>query len=340
MDANPVGHCLIINNVEFTGGDLAERVGSDQDATKLQELFGKFLNFTVELKRNVTKEQLETTLKQYQQKDHSKFCTLFVVILSHGDEGNIVYASDGQAIKLDDIFKYFSASNCPSLGGKPKVFIVQACRGPQHNRVVSCDQQDNVVSYDGGPSTFSQAKVPNEADTLHAYATISNHTALRDTMEGSWFIKELVCVIKDHGFNKHLLDLLTIVIDRVQTNHQSNNEVQVPQVSHSFRKCFYFTPHSQPVSAVQNKSIPPQIVVATPPKLPKNIMSCHSSSENSQSLHATLSETTPAAVSTNSAARVSSLTVTSKQNSPRLCKKINLNIYFIIIIFFSIFDIC
>ena len=334
MDANPVGHCLIINNVEFTGGDLAERVGSDRDATKLQELFGKFLNFTVELKRNVTREQLETTLKHYQQKDHSKFCTLFVVILSHGDEGNIVYASDGQAIKLDDIFKYFSASNCPSLGGKPKVFIVQACRGPQHN------YPQNVVSYDGGPSTFSQTKVPNEADTLHAYATISNHIALRDTVEGSWFIQELVYVIKNHGFKEHLLDLLTIVIDRVQNCHQSNNEVQVPQVSHSFGKFFYFAPHSQPVSAVQNKSIPPQIVVATPRKLPKNIMSCHSSSENSQSLYATLSETTPAAVSTNSAACVSSLTATSRQNSLRLCKKINLNIYFIIIIFFSIFDIC
>ncbi|XP_019857679.1 PREDICTED: caspase-9-like [Amphimedon queenslandica] len=77
MDANPIGHCLIINNVEFTDGGLAERVGSDQDATKLEELFGNFLNFTVELKRNVTKEQLESKLRHYQHEDHSKFCTIF-----------------------------------------------------------------------------------------------------------------------------------------------------------------------------------------------------------------------------------------------------------------------
>uniref|UniRef100_A0A1X7SLT2 Caspase family p20 domain-containing protein n=1 Tax=Amphimedon queenslandica TaxID=400682 RepID=A0A1X7SLT2_AMPQE len=178
MDANPIGHCLIINNVEFTGGNLAERVGSDQDATKLEELFGNFLNFTVELKRNVTKEQLESTLRHYQQKDHSEFCTFFVVILSHGDEGNIVYASDGQAMKLDDIFQYFSASSCLSLGGKPKVFIVQACRGNQHNRVVSLNRQDSVV-YDGGPSTSSQTKFIKKEHSLakrgpHKYFRIAS----------------------------------------------------------------------------------------------------------------------------------------------------------------------
>lgn len=339
MDANPIGHCLIINNVEFTGGNLAERVGSDQDATKLEELFGKFLNFTVELKRNVTREQLESTLRHYQQKDHSEFCTFFVVILSHGDEGNIIYASDGQAMNLDDICKYFSARNCSSLGGKPKVFIVQACRGNQHNTVVSPNRQDTVV-HDGGPSTSSQTKVPNEADTLHAYATISHHTALRDTREGSWFIQELVYVIKNYGFNKHLQDLLTIVNHRVQYYHQSNNEVQVTQVSSSFGKFFYFTPCSQPVPAVRNTSIAPQIVeciVATPPKLPKNITRSHSSPamphrENSQSPNSLFkTKTTPAAVSTSNATLGA---VTSFSRQIPLCKKINDYFKIIMYIFF------
>ncbi|XP_020362832.1 caspase-9-like isoform X2 [Oncorhynchus kisutch] len=53
MDANPCGHCLIINNVDFEPkSELSKRTGSNKDCEKLERRF-KSLNFIVLVKRNL-----------------------------------------------------------------------------------------------------------------------------------------------------------------------------------------------------------------------------------------------------------------------------------------------
>ena len=39
------------------------------------------------------------------------------------------YTKDNETVKIEDILDKFTADKCPSLANKPKVFIVQACRG-------------------------------------------------------------------------------------------------------------------------------------------------------------------------------------------------------------------
>ena len=48
-------------------------------------------------------------------------------ILSHGGDGFIL-GVDGEKITIDEIVSKFDGDNCPALSGKPKVFIIQACR--------------------------------------------------------------------------------------------------------------------------------------------------------------------------------------------------------------------
>ena len=55
-------------------------------------------------------------------------------ILSHGDMG-IVYGTDG-IVKLDYLFEPFKGNNCPTLAGKPKIFIIQVRNNILH---VECD---------------------------------------------------------------------------------------------------------------------------------------------------------------------------------------------------------
>lgn len=62
-----------------------------------------------------------------------------VAVLSHGTRSDVIYGTDGRItdgipqmgtyITTTDIRDILSPTNCPALSGKPKLYIVQACRG-------------------------------------------------------------------------------------------------------------------------------------------------------------------------------------------------------------------
>jgi hypothetical protein len=60
--------------------------------------------------------------------DHRDADMMILAVLSHGRDGHI-YARDGSVIDTEVIYSKFNNTNCPMLRGKPKFFIIQACRG-------------------------------------------------------------------------------------------------------------------------------------------------------------------------------------------------------------------
>ena len=55
--------------------------------------------------------------------DHSGKDCLAFAILSHGDKG-CVYGTDG-TITIKELVDMFRGEKCPSLAGKPKIFVFQ-----------------------------------------------------------------------------------------------------------------------------------------------------------------------------------------------------------------------
>jgi len=139
MTSKPRGIGLIINNKIFTCG-MKNREGTDKDAAALQRLF-THLGFYTNRYDNLTGGQLRRTFNEVAAIDHKKFDCLLVAILTHGIKGKL-YGTDGELIPVEDLTKLFNGYRCPSLIGKPKIFLLQACRGGNFDYGVEHDMTD------------------------------------------------------------------------------------------------------------------------------------------------------------------------------------------------------
>lgn len=140
MSSKPRGPCLIVNNVNFEDDIFPKRRGSDKDASRLKNVFEQ-LGFDVQLMRDLTSHRMKSFLMQASASCKYKYDALVVILLSHGTE-SAIYGTDGIEMDLNDIISLFDNKRCKQMIGKPKVFIVQACRGsklfkPSYNYLYS-----------------------------------------------------------------------------------------------------------------------------------------------------------------------------------------------------------
>ncbi|KFO77303.1 Caspase-9 [Cuculus canorus] len=210
LKANPCGHCLILNNVNFSrDSDLSTRDGSDVDCEKLEKRF-KALCFNILTQRNLKAQEMVSELQKLAQQDHSALDCCVVVILSHGCQTSHIqfpggiYGTDGKPIPIEKIVNYFNGSHCPSLRGKPKLFFIQACGGEQRDRgfVVDYDSPSDEApggSLESDATPFQTvagnvdepdavASLPTPSDILVSYSTFPGFVSWREASTGSWQI--------------------------------------------------------------------------------------------------------------------------------------------------------
>ncbi|CAM1311703.1 Uncharacterised protein g5781 [Pycnogonum litorale] len=172
MTSNPRGQCLLINIVEFNKGptkhDLCDRRdGSDNDAERMEYLF-KNLGFKVEHLRNLTTQEIEQKSMEFAQKpEHAEADAAVVCIMSHGRRGNDFLGSDGGYVKLMEIIKLFNNYNCPFLKEKPKIFLIQACRGTATDFGVPRDiRPDSNPTYDVNDDTNADKMIKDRETSV------------------------------------------------------------------------------------------------------------------------------------------------------------------------------
>ncbi|KAK7580517.1 hypothetical protein V9T40_001146 [Parthenolecanium corni] len=213
------GISVIFNHEEFDESlDLEVRKGTKTDCTNLQETL-QSMNFEVIVRNDLKFIELDTVLNEVAATDFSDSDCLLIFVLSHGVQ-NALYARD-MFYSNNYLFDRFTPDKCPSLAGKPKIFIIQACQGkrldPGLN--VECDRLDaGVTSY----------RIPLYVDFLFAHSTIPGFYSWRNPVRGSFFIQAFCDELNRNWKQYDLVTILTFVNRRVACDFESYRPAEPP----------------------------------------------------------------------------------------------------------------
>lgn len=162
-----------------------------------------------------------------------------VIVMTHGSKDGALMANDA-AYHESKLLEHFIHGRCPSLHGKPKLLIIQACRGDEIDMGIP-----ETFEYDPMTNSFeyiNSTTLPTSADTLIMHSTQQGHTSYRDVIKGTWFIQALCVELRrllQESEPKDLIEILTNVINKVSS---LSNEVetlkQCPTYQSSLRKKF------------------------------------------------------------------------------------------------------
>ncbi|NXW75568.1 CASP8 protein, partial [Hirundo rustica] len=185
MKNNPHGYCLILNNYIFKNPSY-NREGTLQDGEAVKQVF-TWLQFETVEYMDLERKDICDTVKEYSRKDHRNMDCFVCFIFSHGEKGKIKGVDD-ECVNIEDLVSCFTGTNCPSLAGKPKVFIIQACQGSEPHPSVKVEPDcSGHLEVDASPLT----SIPDKADILIGLATVEDCVCFRSHETGSVYIQSL-----------------------------------------------------------------------------------------------------------------------------------------------------
>ncbi|NXS28734.1 CASP8 protein, partial [Pomatostomus ruficeps] len=234
MKNNPHGYCLILNNHIFKNPRY-NREGTVQDGEAVKRVF-KWLQFETVEYMDLEGKKIYETVKEYSKKDHRNMDCFVCFILSHGEKDKIKGVDD-EYVNIEDLVSFFTGTNCPSLAGKPKVFIIQACQGSVGHPSVTVEADSSGhLQVDATPLT----SIPDKADILIGMATVEDYLSFRSRRTGSVYIQSLC---------KKMKLLCPLHVDLAAILTEVNNEVagrelegfkQMPKITSTLLKRLVF----------------------------------------------------------------------------------------------------
>ncbi|XP_030588377.1 caspase-6 isoform X2 [Archocentrus centrarchus] len=240
------GIALIFNQERFFWRlGLNDRHGTNADRYNLEKRL-KNLNFEVRPYDNYKQVEVLDKLAEAAEEDHSDADCFLIAFLSHGEDDH-VYCHDGK-INIREITSMFKGNKCESLIGKPKIFIIQACRGEKHDDPVTpADAVDSRVEVFVDASAMHT--LPAGADFIMCYSVAEGYYSHRETINGSWYIQDLCEMLQKFGNSLEFTELLTLVNRKVSMRSvlkcRDPNAVgkkQIPCFASMLTKKLYFRP--------------------------------------------------------------------------------------------------
>ncbi|KAM8815973.1 caspase-12-like [Rhynchonycteris naso] len=238
---------LIIFNKEFDY--LCNRDGSECDLSGMQDLLEN-LGYSVDVKVNLTALEMETALRQFAARpEHKSSDSTILVFMSHGVLEGICgtkYRHKKPDVLYDDtIFQIFNNRNCENLRDKPKIIMMQACRGIGDGAVWVPDMAESSTRrYD---HTFQRPiwsdaviKTHVEKDFIAFKSSTPHNSSWRMDGNGSLFIAQIIYHFKEYSWCHHLEEIFR----KVQRSFETPNVLtQMPTIERvSMTRYFYLFP--------------------------------------------------------------------------------------------------
>ncbi|KAL7400807.1 hypothetical protein ABVT39_018180 [Epinephelus coioides] len=125
---------LLITNIKFTDEKM-NRNGADKDEENMEKLLTA-LKYEVVKYTNLTGKAIDDAILKFSKHPKLKETdSVIVVIMSHGKLGKVLGVDwkkgdeKPDEFLIDNIYKHLGSEKCPALLDKPKIIIIQACRG-------------------------------------------------------------------------------------------------------------------------------------------------------------------------------------------------------------------
>jgi caspase-like apoptosis-related cysteine protease len=246
MMAKPRGLVLIIDNENFQHDVLSTRTGSLVDSNNLDILFGQ-LGFRVTLRRNLGYHEMIQEVQKFsgRTEEHEAADMAVLCILSHGRHG-LVAAADGRELETEWVLRQINNDGCPALRGKPKLVILQACRGDEADygvapAVTFPEERTASDARMVEPPASQQYKQLSWEDMVVAYATLPGYVANRDRYRGTWFVESLCKVFMEMAADTDLRDMLDVVGEKLKgyESEMGTKQSFAYEVRHFYKKLFF-----------------------------------------------------------------------------------------------------
>lgn len=216
---------LLITNITFK--NLTDRLGAEKDEENMDKLLSE-LGYEVVKNKNFTAKQMDEALVEFSQHPKLKATdSVFVVIMSHGKRGAVLGVNytdeDPDELPIDNIYSHLNAKNCPALVDKPKIIVIQACRGDQKGAVIMSDSVETDDLAGGDIEDDVLRFIHKEKDFIALLSCTPDTLSYRDRSKGSFLIQFMVKVFNSFAREDGIEELFRKVMREFEEDKELPN---------------------------------------------------------------------------------------------------------------------
>ncbi|XP_060902800.1 caspase-1-like isoform X3 [Labrus mixtus] len=244
---------LLITNIKFTNEKL-NRNGAVKDEENMEKLL-ICLGYEVVKRTNLTGKQINDAVIEFSKHPKLKGTdSVLVVIMSHGKLGAVLGVDwkdepAGDVFPIDNIYEHLGSEKCPVLLNKPKIIIIQACRGEEKGSVLVRDAASSALMCDDLSSLVADnieednlRYVHKEKDLISFLSCTHDTVSYRDPVRGSILIQYLIAVLNTFAHKDDIEELFRKVMERFE-EFAIQAKMQMPTKERcNLTKRFYFFP--------------------------------------------------------------------------------------------------